>query len=113
MRIDERKREDDLVKRLRVDVFYGDERLHNLSRHNPLHMEAANRIEELEADLRKMALDYLAAEGQAAEAYQAQLEVEAKLANIAHAVWTEHKHFEGERKYALRQIVKWIMGETT
>jgi hypothetical protein len=71
----------------------------------------ADRIEELEADLRKMALDYLAAEGQAAEAYQAQLEAEAKLANLAHAVWTEHKHFEGERKYALRQIVKWIMGE--
>jgi hypothetical protein len=39
----------------------------------------ADRIEELEADLRKMALDYLAAEGQAAEAYQAQLEAEAKL----------------------------------
>jgi len=41
------------------------------------------------------------------------LRAEAKLATIAHAVWTEHKHFEGERKYALRQIVKWIMGETT
>ena len=40
----------------------------------------ADRIEELEADLRKMALDYLAAEGQAAEAYQAQLAAEAKLA---------------------------------
>jgi hypothetical protein len=39
----------------------------------------ANRIEELEADLRKMALDYLAAEGQAAEAYQAQLVAEVKL----------------------------------
>jgi hypothetical protein len=38
------------------------------------------RIEELEADLRKMALDYLAAEGQAAEAYQAQLAAEDKLA---------------------------------
>jgi hypothetical protein len=37
------------------------------------------RIEELEADLRKMALDYLAAQGQAAEAYQAQLATEAKL----------------------------------
>jgi hypothetical protein len=37
------------------------------------------RIEELEADLRKMALDYLAADGQAAEAYQAQLAAEAKL----------------------------------
>jgi hypothetical protein len=39
----------------------------------------ANRIERLEAALRKMALDYLAAEGQAAEAYQAQLLAEAKL----------------------------------
>lgn len=47
------------------------------------------RIERLEADLRKMALDYLAADGQAAEAYQGQLaadylieELEAKLAKI-------------------------------
>jgi hypothetical protein len=40
-------------------------------------------------------------------------ELEDKLANLAHAVWTEHKDWEGERKYALRQIVKWIMGETT
>jgi len=40
----------------------------------------ADRIEELEADLRKMALDFLATEGQAAEAYQAQLAAEAKLA---------------------------------
>jgi hypothetical protein len=37
------------------------------------------RIEELEADLRKMALDSIAADGQAAEAYQAQLAAEAKL----------------------------------
>jgi hypothetical protein len=44
---------DDLVKRLRVDVFYGDERLHNLSRHNPLHMEAADRIEELDGIIRQ------------------------------------------------------------
>jgi hypothetical protein len=47
------------------------------------------RIERLEADLRRMALDYLAADGQAAEAYQEQLaaeyrieELEAKLAKI-------------------------------
>jgi chromosome segregation ATPase len=44
---------DDLAKRLRVDVFYGDERLHNLSRHNPLHMEAADRIEELDGIIRQ------------------------------------------------------------
>jgi hypothetical protein len=37
------------------------------------------------------------------------LKAEDKLANIAHAVWTQHKHFEGERKYALRQIVKWLV----
>jgi hypothetical protein len=40
-------------------------------------------------------------------------ELEDKLANIAHTIWTEHKDWEGERKYALRQIVKWIMGKTT
>jgi len=41
--------------------------------------EAMDRIEELEADLRKMALDCLAADGQAAEAHQAQLAAKAKL----------------------------------
>jgi multidrug efflux pump subunit AcrA (membrane-fusion protein) len=46
----------------------------------------ANRIERLEAALRNMALDYLAAEGQAAEAYQAQLEAEAKLAKAVEAL---------------------------
>jgi hypothetical protein len=25
-------------------------------------------------------------------------------------IWKAHKHFEGERKYALRLILKWIMG---
>jgi hypothetical protein len=24
-------------------------------------------------------------------------------------LWTEHKDWEGERKYALRQIVKWLV----
>ena len=37
------------------------------------------------------------------------LRAEDKLANIAHAVWAEHKDWEGERKYALRQIVKWLV----
>lgn len=40
----------ELIARLRDDVFYGDERLHKLSRHNPLHMEAADRIEALIAE---------------------------------------------------------------
>ena len=30
-----------------------------------------------------------------------------------HDLWTDHKHFEGDRKYALRQILKWILGEKT
>jgi hypothetical protein len=41
---------------------------------------AVSRINELEADLRKMALDLIAADGQSQEAYQAQLLAEAKLA---------------------------------
>jgi hypothetical protein len=62
--------------------FHGGERKHHKDcGHYPHSLTKVNadRIEELEADLRKMALDYLAAEGQAAEAYQAQLEAEAKL----------------------------------
>ena len=27
------------------------------------------------------------------------------------ALWEAHRHYEGERKYVLRQIIKWIMGE--
>jgi hypothetical protein len=46
----------------------------------------ADRIEELEADLRKMALDYLAAQGQAAEAYRAQLAAKHKLARAVEAL---------------------------
>ena len=42
--------DEELIARLRDDVFYGDERLHKLSRHNPLHMEAADRIEALIAE---------------------------------------------------------------
>jgi hypothetical protein len=42
--------------------------------------DALARIEELEAKLQDMALDCLAAQGQAEEAYQAQLAAEAKLA---------------------------------
>jgi hypothetical protein len=49
-------------------------------------IDARNRIEELEAKLREMALDCLAAEGQAAEAYQAQLAAEAKLAKLVAAL---------------------------
>jgi hypothetical protein len=48
--------------------------------------DALKYIEELEADLRKMALDCLAADGQSQEAYQAQLAAEAKLAMAVEAL---------------------------
>ena len=41
---------DDLVERLRQGVLYGDARLHNPKGHDPLRMEAADRIEALEAE---------------------------------------------------------------
>lgn len=72
---------DDLVQRLRADVFYGDARLANMDKHNPLHMEAADRIEQLErekavvSDLweqqKEIALDYLADCNKAAERIEA------------------------------------------
>jgi hypothetical protein len=97
---------DDLVKRL-LDWEMWDEGDINDAREEAharieelcvLHREyeklLRERIEELEADLRKMALDYLAAQGQAAEAYQAQLAAEAKLAKcqaLMHAGFAELK----------------------
>jgi hypothetical protein len=48
--------------------------------------KAQVRIKELEANLRDMALDCLAAHGQAAEAYQAQLAAESKLAKAVEAL---------------------------
>ena len=44
--------------------------------------EAADRIEELEAKLRKSALQELSALGQASEAYQAQLAAEARIVDL-------------------------------
>jgi Skp family chaperone for outer membrane proteins len=48
--------------------------------------KAQERIEELEAKLRSMALDCLAADGQAQEAYEAQLAAEARLAKAVEAL---------------------------
>ena len=66
---------DDLVQQLRKDVFYGDVRLHNFSRHNPLHMHAANtlrdlsaRVAELDTQNRALALEVISANGQAIDA---------------------------------------------
>ena len=63
---------DDLVKRLR-SMLEG-----NL-RPSPIGQKAADRIEELEAQLREARMQSLSNLGQADEAYQAQLAAEAKL----------------------------------
>jgi hypothetical protein len=66
------------------------------------------RIEELEADLRKMALDCIAADGQAAEAYQAQLAAEAKLAKcqaLMHAGLAEYKRRLVMALEALKDVI--------
>jgi hypothetical protein len=76
---------DDLVKRLRSAARHP--MMDNSCRADVFDVaEAADRIEELEAKLREMALDCLAAEGQAAEAYQTQLAAEAKLAKAVDAL---------------------------
>jgi hypothetical protein len=70
----------DLVKRLRmVTGFIRFETGDRIAASACLSDEAADRIEELEAKLQDMALDCLAAQGQAEEAYQAQLVAEAEI----------------------------------
>ena len=43
-----------LVERLREGVLYGDARLHNPKGHDPLRMEAADRIEALSAENQRL-----------------------------------------------------------
>ena len=90
---------DDLVKRLRD--------LGDRAEYMPhMHHVAADRIEELEADLRKMALDCLAADGQAAEAYQAQLVAEAKLVDAMEevATYSNDPHLNKWARKALAEL---------
>lgn len=74
---------EDLVKRLRdkSNIFYEYVPWHVFDIQDLLD-KAADRIEELEADLRKTALDYLAADWQAEEAYKAQLAAEARIEEL-------------------------------
>jgi hypothetical protein len=59
---------------------------------------AEDRVEELEAEIEKKDEAYSVLEGW--------------VDDTAYAIWAEFKDkFEGERKYALRQIVKWLKGE--
>jgi hypothetical protein len=44
----------DLIARLRKDVYYGDERLHNMARHNPLHAEAIAALTALSAQVAEL-----------------------------------------------------------
>ena len=70
--------------------------------------EAMDRIEELEADLRKMALDVIAADGQSQEAYQAQLESEAKLAKAV----TRLQHIAANKTTDELTVIEWDTHDT-
>ena len=70
--------------------------------------QAARRIEELEADLRKMALDCMAVDWQAAEAYQAQLAAEAKLAKAMKALAQIGKTYTADKSRLIHSDL-WII----
>ena len=93
---------DNLVQQLREDVFYGDARLANMDKHNPLHMDAADRIEQLErekavvSDLweqqKEIALDYLADCNKAADHIEAQAAEIERLRDLLNHVANEANH---------------------
>jgi hypothetical protein len=96
--------DNDLVKRLKkwadgeAMAAYGEHLVdhpdeHEGSQISDLIDTLTDRIEELEAKLREMALDCLAADGQAAEAYQAQLAAEAKLEALTKAATKVHHSY--------------------
>ena len=91
---------DDLVKRLRESGSRSEVEIHEDRE------EAADRIEELEAELRSMALDCLAAKGQAAEAYQAQLAAEAKAVDAMEevATYSNDPHLVKWSRAALKEL---------
>ena len=72
----------DLIKRLREADTYN-KKYYAV---DPLHQEAAHRIEQLVKEKREAALSELAALGQAAEAYDAQRAAEAKLVKAMEAL---------------------------
>lgn len=80
---------------------------------------AVRRIDELEADLRKMVLNYIAAEGQASENFQmyvdaneARIDAEAKLASVIAAYRIEAMRRDGYSHEAFDQHIAELKGET-
>ena len=87
----------DLVKRLREGTNGTDVTKTDAVLTAYMH-EAADRIEALEVKLREVALSELSALGQASEAYTAQLDAEAKLAQAVEALEAsakEHRAIAG------------------
>ena len=75
--------------------------------------EQEERIEELEDKLRSMALDYMAADGQAMEAHQAQLAAEAKLAKAVWAIKKVRDASDAMMLYIARTTLAELEGQTT
>ncbi len=94
---------DDLVKRLTIKagVMEMGEKI-AWGSDTSLMREAADRIEELEAE------NKLLSEGVTIAHLRGTMDAHA---NRADDIWAEFKdRFDGERKYALRQIVKYLRG---
>jgi hypothetical protein len=90
---------DDLVKRLRASNAYKAPDF-AIPFVEPIKAEAADRIEALEAEIK------LHEECATIIHFQG---VRYAHENMADAIWAEFKDkWEGEKKYALRQIVKWL-----
>ena len=101
---------DDLVKRLKImarDIEMWEKLAWGSD--SALMREAAARIQELEAKLRKSALQELSALGQASEAYQAQLAAEAKLERAVEALAKIKQTYRGDAHRLIhgdRQIIE-------
>lgn len=72
--------------------------------------EAADRIEQLEAKQRALALDTLSALGQADEAYEKQKQLEADVARLREAL-SDASHFFDEDTTILHKIDAALAGE--
>ena len=95
---------DDLVKRLRGAYKETDPEGETYTvRYNPDGPEAADRIEELEAEIK------LLSEGVTIAHLRGAMDAHA---NRADDIWAKFKdRWDGERKYALRKIVKYLRGD--
>ena len=96
---------DDLVERaekvreqLQKDVFYGDERLHNMGRHNPLHLEASVLLCNLLSRIAALTATVAVAEKLAADAFVQMTQQQAEAARLRDRLARMEEESEGWKK---------------